>query len=82
MSDAALADSARDKSLLGYHDVRLGNEPDARLTKFVGVNLPEHLDQARNRFDSSKDVLARYAAEEMSNEQFSGYLTRLLRQQS
>jgi hypothetical protein len=81
-SDADLADSARDKSLLGYHDVRLGNEPDARLIKFVGATLPERLEQARKRFESSKDLLASYAAEEISNEDFSGYLTRLIWQQS
>jgi hypothetical protein len=30
-----LAAKVRDKMLLGYHDVRLGNQPDARLVKFT-----------------------------------------------
>jgi hypothetical protein len=29
-SDVALAAKAKDKRLLGYHDIRLGNQPDAR----------------------------------------------------
>jgi hypothetical protein len=82
LSDSDLADLARHKSLLGYHDIRLGNEPDARLIKFVGTTLPERLDQARRRFDSSKDLLSSYAAEEVSNEDLSAYLTKLVRQQS
>jgi len=36
----AIADQARHKNLLGYHDIRLGNMPDARLLKFLHVNLP------------------------------------------
>jgi hypothetical protein len=35
---AALAERARDKNLLGFHDIRLGNQPDARLTKFLHEN--------------------------------------------
>ena len=33
---AELAEQAKDKELLGYHDIRLGNEPDQRLQKFIG----------------------------------------------
>lgn len=45
--DEGLADSVRQKHLLGYHDVRVGNEPDARLRKFLQVNLPDLWDEAR-----------------------------------
>ena len=65
-SDAALAAKAKDKLLLGYHDIRLGNEPDARLLKFVGENLPKVLPAARQRFDSTKDLLQAYANSEIS----------------
>lgn len=81
-SDRDLADSARDKTLLGYHDIRLGNEPDARLIKFFGTSLPGRLPLARRRFDSCKDLLAAYAAQEISNEDFSRHLTKLVHQQS
>ena len=33
--DDALAALARDKRLLGYHDIRVGNQPDARLKRFI-----------------------------------------------
>ena len=45
--DEGLADSVRQKHLLGYHDVRVGNEPDARLRKFLQVNLPDLWDEAK-----------------------------------
>jgi hypothetical protein len=38
-ADAALAARAQSKYLLGYHDIRLGNIPDARLKQFV-AHLP------------------------------------------
>jgi hypothetical protein len=33
-AEAALADRVRSKNLLGYHDVRVGNEPDGRMLRF------------------------------------------------
>ena len=33
-ADAELADLAKDKHLLGYHDIRVGNHADARLNRF------------------------------------------------
>src|SRR2546428_8686859 len=38
-ADRALAERVREKRLLGYHDIRVGNDPDERLLKFVPVNL-------------------------------------------
>jgi hypothetical protein len=43
ITDADLANRVRDKRLLGYHDVRVGNDPDERLLKFVHVNLEAYL---------------------------------------
>ncbi|WP_353182445.1 hypothetical protein, partial [Bosea sp. (in: a-proteobacteria)] len=34
-ADHALAEKAKDKDLLGYADLRLGNDPDARLQRFI-----------------------------------------------
>jgi len=61
--DAAkeLAAKVRDKRLLGYHDVRLGNLPDARLTRFIHDNLPIVLPKMRGPFDQFKDLLSGYA---------------------
>jgi hypothetical protein len=53
----ALADQARHKSLLGYHDIRTGNEPDDRLLKFITKNLMEIAPDARAKFDAYKDLL-------------------------
>jgi hypothetical protein len=55
-----LAEKVSDKTLLGYHDIRLGNEPDARLTKFISTNLPALLPEAKSKFDLLKDVLRQY----------------------
>jgi hypothetical protein len=82
LSDADLADLARDKNLLGYHDIRIGNDPDARLIKFFGSTLPTHLAEARERFDKAKDLLSSYAAQEMSYPELSSYLTALVHKQS
>jgi hypothetical protein len=40
-ADTALADQVQNKKTLGYHDVRVGNAPDARLLKFMTINLPK-----------------------------------------
>src|SRR5207249_4542573 len=34
-ADALLAEKARHRNLLGYHDIRVGNEPDKRLSVFL-----------------------------------------------
>ncbi len=75
-SDRELAESARNKNLLGYHDIRIGNEPDERLLKFIGVNLPQILPEARERFDDYKDLLADFAAGAMSYQEFAARARR------
>ena len=37
---AELAAKASDKNTLGYHDIRTGNAPDARLLKFITASQP------------------------------------------
>jgi hypothetical protein len=59
--DEGLADSVRKKHLLGYHDVRVGNEPDARLRKFLQVNLPSLWDEAREKFEAHRELLEGFA---------------------
>ena len=56
-ADSEIALKARHKDSLGYHDIRIGNSPDSRLTKFVHTNLPLVLPAARERFDKFKSLL-------------------------
>lgn len=59
-ADQTLAAKARHKDLLGYHDIRIGNVPDARLLKFI-VQLPKLVPAARASWDAFSDVHAAYA---------------------
>ena len=61
-ADRELAEKAQDKRLLGYHDIRMGNQPDARLIKFVTTTLPQILPEARDRFDEYQDLLDDFAS--------------------
>lgn len=75
-ADAALADRVKDKNLLGYHDVRVGNEPDARMTKFIGTNLPAVMAQSRERLAQYRDLLSAYASDEMPYDEFAARVRR------
>lgn len=77
-ADRKLAEKARDKNLLGYHDIRIGNQPDDRLLKFIGTNLPKILPEARDRFDNYKDLLGAFADGSMKYEVFSARARRRL----
>lgn len=75
-ADTLLADRAKHKDLLGYHDIRIGNVPDARLLKFVGTNLPKITNTARERFDANKDLIHRYVVNDINYGQFVARLRR------
>jgi len=75
-AEAELAAKVRDKTLLGFHDVRLGNQPDARLVKFVTVNLPKVAAEARTKFQDHKDLLQAYAVGGMDYHEFAGRVLR------
>jgi hypothetical protein len=75
-SFAELASKVSDKSLLGYHDIRVGNAPDARLLKFITVNLATIAADARAKFEAHKDLLEPYANNEMPYEEFAGRVLR------
>jgi len=70
-SNLALAEQVKDKDLLGYHDVRVGNTPDERLTRFISTNLPGLLRAARKRFDLMKDLLDSYGNERIDYSSFA-----------
>jgi len=65
-----LATQVKQKDLLGYHDVKVGNTPDQRLTNFITVNLPKLLPTYRKRFDLFKDLLNEYANQNMTYTEF------------
>jgi hypothetical protein len=73
---ADIAAQAKQKTLLGYHHIRLGNDPDDRLLKFIGVNLPKIAYAARAKFDEYKDLLDSYANGRMGYEEFVGRAAR------
>jgi hypothetical protein len=69
-ADAGLAEQSRNKRLLGYHDIRVGNQPDARMLKFVGQNLPKLVEKARQTFDIWEDEIGEYASGEIEYKEF------------
>jgi hypothetical protein len=75
-ADVDVFNAARDKLSLGYHDLRLGNQPDARLLSFIGDKLPGLLVEARARFDAFKDLLEAYATGKMPYEEFAARVRR------
>lgn len=74
-----LADQVKSKTLLGYHDVRVGNIPDDRLLRFIHINLPIVLPAARQSFDIFKDLLCGYATGEYSYPAFAALVKRRMR---
>ena len=72
VADKDLADRAMRQDLLGFDDIRVGDEPDAPLVHFIGATLPEVLPDARTRFDEFKDLLTRYVDGEIQYSEFAG----------
>ena len=68
VTDRGLADRAKRQDSLGFNDIRVGDEPDARLLSFIGTSLPEQLPDARTRFDKYRGLLADYADGEITTE--------------
>jgi len=75
-SERDLAAKLREKTLLGYHDIRLGNDPDIRLKNFLVTNLPKVLPEARARFEQYRDLLDAYARGNMPYEEFAARVRR------
>ena len=75
-ADRELGEKAKHKRLLGYHDIRMGNQPDKRLVKFVCQNLPKVLPEARERFEEYKDLLAAFGGRTMGYAEFAGRVRR------
>lgn len=76
VADKDLADRAKRHDSLGFDDIQVGDEPDARLLSFIGTTLPELLPHARTRFDKFQDLLAAYAVGEIHHREFAGRVRR------
>jgi hypothetical protein len=81
-ADAALAAKVRHKDLLGYHDVRVGNEPDVRLTKFISENLPSLVPEARKKLVVYGDLLKAFATGVIVHKEFEAQVHRRNRGQN
>ncbi len=75
-ADQSNADRARDKTLLGYHDLRTGNQPDARLLKFITKNMLAVAPGARAKFAEYQDLLEAFASGQMSYKSFAARVRR------
>lgn len=74
-----LADRVKDKTTLGYHDVRVGNDPDGRLVRFIHTNLPSLLPAAREKFQRFTDLLSEYGNGHHPYKSFAARVKRRLR---
>jgi hypothetical protein len=86
-SAVEIATQLRDKRLMGYHDIRLIGAEDAaithaRLSKFLGENLPNVLPEARESFEEFKDLLGAYATEQYDYKAFAARVLHRLRGES
>ena len=75
-ADADLAEKAKHKNLLGYHDIKIGNEPGPHLEHFIGTILPEELPKARERLGAFRDLLESYVTEEFPYQEFNARVRR------
>ena len=79
IADATLAAQVSQKDLLGYHDVRVGNDPNARLVEFVTNTVSARAEEYRERFNRYRDLLQRFAEGELS---YAGFAARIRRREN
>lgn len=75
-SEQAIADKAKHKHLLGYHDIRTGNIPDARLATFIGTNMMAVAEEARQKFDAHKDLIEGFIDGSLPYHEFAARIRR------
>ncbi|MER9458175.1 hypothetical protein [Mesorhizobium sp. M0478] len=66
----------RHKDMLGYHDIRLGSKPDARLLKFITTDMMNVAAEAREKFELYKDLLAAFGSGEIPYYVFAAKVRR------
>jgi hypothetical protein len=64
-ADARLAERVREKNLLGYHDVRVGNEPYRRMLRFFEELLPTLVKEVKPTFLKFREVHRAYGKGEI-----------------
>lgn len=75
-ADAELAAAVREKTDLGYHDVRVGNTPGAHLQNFLSASITADAPEYRDRFERHKDLLLDFSTGEMSYASFAARVRR------
>lgn len=68
-ADIDLANEVKHKDSLGWHDIRVGNNPDTRMLKFFCEVLPRKLEQATADFHRCKGLLRGFVDAEISFEE-------------
>ena len=71
-----VADKAKNKLLLGYHDIQTGNMPDQRLITFITKNLMPLIPDARPKYDRYRDLLEGFSSGAMPFEEFAERVRR------
>jgi len=71
-----LAAQAKDKNLLGFHDIVLGNDPSPSLMYFIAEILPQALPLARECFNEYRDLLHSYVFDDMPYDEFAARIRR------
>jgi hypothetical protein len=64
------------KDNLGYHDIRIGNTPDARLSAFLSGHLPAALPDAWEKFDEYYDLISGFVHNELDYAEFAARVRR------
>jgi hypothetical protein len=75
-ADELLANQAKEKTNLGFHDIRVGNAPDDRLIAFVSKHLPKLLPAYREKFKEYKDLTEDFANNRMDYPEFAARVIR------
>lgn len=71
-----VAAAIKEKTSLGFFDIRVTDFPDARLRDFITRIIPEELPRMRQRFDAYRDLLERFAFGDMSYHSFVARIRR------
>lgn len=75
-ADAELCSQVAHKDLLGYHDVRVGNEPNQRLLDFITKTIVKEAGEYRERFEHNKDLLEKFVSGELYYASFAARVRR------
>lgn len=75
-ADRDLAELVKDRDTFGFHDVRVGNEPNANLAHFLQETIPANAAEYRDRFNRYGDLLQQFASGELSYVEFSARVRR------